>query len=282
MHRRRFLSSAVGFSAVGIAGMSGLLSACAAEANGISNPGIQLYTIRDMMAEDMEGSIAKVAEIGYKEVEFFSYYDRSAAEVKNMLNQNGLVTPSIHVDLEQIKGDTLMETIEYASELGQKYITLAWFREKDRQTLDQFKGYVELFHRVGEECKKAGIKFAYHNHAFEFQALDGVEPYDLFLENVPSDLLTMELDLHWIVAAGRDPLAYFEKHPGRFEMCHIKDLSADMKMVYVGDGTIDFNRILGHSTKAGLKHFFVEHDNPEDQMKMMTTSYDAITKMKLG
>lgn len=282
MQRRDFLNKTLGFSAISIAGMSGLLSSCADNVNGIKNPGIQLYTIRDMMSEDMEGSLAKVAEVGYKEVEFFNYYNRSATDVKNMLDQNGLITPSIHVSLEQIQGDALKEVIDYSSVLGQKYITLAWFRENDRQTLDQFKGYVDLFHQVGKECKKAGIKFAYHNHEFEFRAIDGVEPYDLFLDNVSGDLLTMEMDLYWIIAAGRDPLEYFDKYPGRFEMCHLKDLSADRNMVYVGDGTIDFDRILAQAGKAGLKHFFAEHDRPENQMDMMTTSYDAITKMRLG
>ena len=262
--------------------MTGILNGCAAPGGNIDNIGIQLYTIRKMMAENMESSLARVAEVGYKEVEFFDYYGRKASEVKNMLDQNGLVSPSIHVDLVDLYSDNLKKLIDYSSELGQKYITLAWFQESDRQTLDQFKSYVELFHHVGAECQKAGITFAYHNHEFEFEAIDGVEPYDLFLENVPADLLAMEMDLYWITAAGRDPLAYFEKHPGRFHMCHIKDRSAAGDMVYVGDGVIDFNKFLAKASEAGIKHFFAEHDQPADEGQMMVTSYKSMKNYKIG
>lgn len=282
MNRRRFLSTAAGISAAGLAGMSGISTGYAASGGNIKNIGIQLYTIRKMMAENMEASLARVAEVGYKEVEFFDYYGRKASDVKGMLNQNGLVSPSIHVDLAELYGDELKKLIDYSSELDQKYITLAWFQEADRQTLDQFKSYVDLFHHVGGECKKAGITFAYHNHEFEFQPIDGVEPYDLFLENVPTDLLTMEMDLYWITSAGRNPLEYFKKHPGRFHMCHIKDRSAAGEMVDVGDGILDFNKFLSKASDAGFEHFFAEHDQPADEEKMMVTSYNSMKNFKLG
>ena len=112
--------------------------------------------------------------MGYKEVEFAGYFGRTAIQTRQIIDQNGLRAPSTHVGLEEIKGDALKALIEYSIIVGHKYIILPYLDEEDRKTLDQFKGYVELFNKVGEECKSAGIQFCYHNHEFEFDAIDGV------------------------------------------------------------------------------------------------------------
>ncbi|MDG1004096.1 MAG: twin-arginine translocation signal domain-containing protein, partial [Emcibacteraceae bacterium] len=132
MNRRQLLKSSAGLGALTVIGTTGLLTACAKSTKRIDNIGIQLYTIRSMMETDIEGSLAQVADFGYKEVEFFSYYGRSAINVKSMLDQNGLYSPSIHVDLHQLEGDNLFKEIEFATTLGQKYITLAWLGEENR------------------------------------------------------------------------------------------------------------------------------------------------------
>ena len=272
MNRRKFIKTTAAFSAASMLSMGGLTRAFAAP---IGNVGIQLYTIRNMMAENMEASLAQVAEIGYKEVEFFNYYGRSARDVKAMIDQNGLVSPSIHVNIDQLRGDALKSTIEYAATMDQKYITLAWLGEENRKSMDQYKRNAELFQAVGEQCNKAGINFAYHNHEFEFKPFDGVKPYDMLLEQLSDDIMVMEMDLFWIIEAGHDPFEYFDKYPGRFHMCHVKDRREDGEMVYVGNGAIDFNAILAKASHAGLKHFFVEHDTPGDEVQMMITSYDT-------
>lgn len=282
MNRRKLLKSGAGLGALTLMGSNGLLAACAQGTNGIENIGIQLYTIRGMMEADMEGSLAQVAETGYKEVEFFNYYGRSASDVKSMLDQNGLYSPSIHVDLHQLQGDNLFKEIEYASTLGQKYITLAWLGEENRTSMDQYKSHAEVFQRAGEECNKAGLKFVYHNHEFEFVDFDGVRPYDMLLEQLSQDIMLMEMDFFWMAVAGEEPHKYFAKYPGRFPMCHIKDRAANGDMVYVGDGELDFNAILDKASEAGLKHFFVEHDTPADEVQMMKTSFQNAAGLKLG
>ncbi|MDG1996387.1 MAG: sugar phosphate isomerase/epimerase [Emcibacteraceae bacterium] len=278
MNRRNFLATTAAFSAASMMNFGGVLNASAAP---IKNIGIQLYTIREMMETDFEGSIAKVAEIGYKEVEFFNYFGRNAKDVKNIIDQNGLSSPSIHVDIDQLRGDALFKEIEYATTLDQKYITLAWLGEENRKTFDQYKAHAEVFQRAGEECNKAGLKFVYHNHEFEFIDFDGVRPYDMLLEQLSQDIMLMEMDFFWMAVAGEDPLAYFAKYPGRFPMCHIKDRAANGDMVYVGDGEIDFNSILAKASQAGIKHFFVEHDTPQNQMAMMQRSFESTKKFQI-
>ena len=273
MNRRQLLKSSAGLGALTVIGSTGLLSACAKNIKKIDNIGLQLYTIRNMMEADMEGSLAQVANLGYKEVEFFSYYGRSASNIKNMLNQNGLYSPSIHVDLHQLEGDNLFKEIEFAKTLGQEYITLAWLGEENRKSMDQYKSHAEVFQRAGEECNKAGLKFAYHNHEFEFFDFDGMRPYDMLLEQISQDIMLMEMDFFWMAVAGEEPHEYFAKYPGRFPMCHIKDRSINGDMAYVGEGVLDFNRILNKTNEAGLKHFFVEHDTPADELVMMKTSF---------
>lgn len=280
MNRRKLLKSGAGLGAFTLMGSSGLLSACAEGTKGIDNLGIQLYTIRNMMEADMEGSLAQVAQIGYKEVEFFNYYGRSVRDVKAMLDQNGLHSPSIHVDLNQVEGDSLFKEIEYAHIMEQDYITLAWLGEENRKSLDQYKSHAEIFQRAGEECNKAGLKFVYHNHEFEFVDFGGVKPYDMLLEQLSQDIMLMEMDFFWMSVAGEDPHKYFEKYPGRFPMCHIKDRNANGDMVYVGDGILDFNAILDKANVAGLKHFFVENDTPADEVEMMKTSFKNGVKLK--
>lgn len=279
MNRRNFLTTTAAFGAASMLNFGGALNAYAAP---LENVGIQLYAIRNMMKANMEASLAQVAEIGYKEVEFFNYYGRSSKDVKAMLDANGLVSPSIHVNIDQLRGDELSKTIEYASALEQKYVTLAWLGEENRGSMDKYKQHAELFQTVGEECNKAGLRFAYHNHEFEFDKFDGVMPYDMLLEQLSEDIMVMEMDLFWIIEAGQDPFKYFAKHPGRFHMCHVKDRATNGDMVDVGDGVIDFAGLFKKASQAGLKHFFVEHDTPKDEVQFMKTSYKTLKGMEIN
>lgn len=276
MNRRSFLATTAAF---GAASMFGMMPAHAAK---IGKPGIQQYSIRRMMRENMEASFAKMAEIGYKEVELYNLMGKSASQVKKILDDNGLVSPSMHVDLHQLVGDNLKTEIENAHTLGEKYITLAWLAEEERKSLDQYKRHMEVFQKAGEACKAAGLQFVYHNHEFEFMPLEGVLPFELMMDQLSNDIMTAELDLHWIIDAGKDPLDYFAKYPGRFPMCHIKDRSNSGEMMNVGKGDIDFNAILAKSSQAGLKHFFVEHDNPVNEIEFMTDSYNAIKTFEIA
>ncbi|MFV1979998.1 MAG: sugar phosphate isomerase/epimerase family protein, partial [Rhodothermia bacterium] len=122
----------------------------------------------------------------------------------------------------------------------------------------------------------AGIRFAYHNHDFEFADLEGQVPYDLLLERTEPDFVAMEIDLYWIRAVGHEPLPYFEQYPGRFKLCHVKDMDLAGAMTEVGSGIIDFASDFGQASLAGLEHFFVEHDDPTDPLASIATSFEGL------
>ncbi len=287
INRRNFVKSSAGFSLASVLGVGGAFQSFSAPSNidgmgKIKNIGVQLYTVRDHMANNVEDTVSKVAEFGYKEVEFAGYFGRSAKTIRNILNVSGLVSPSVHIGLNDIEGDNFKALIENAATIGHKYITIAGFDGAHRETLDQLKNITEIFNKAGEECKKGGVQFAYHNHEFEFEAVEGVEPYDMFLKDIDQDLMVMEMDLFWITKAGRNPFTYFDRSPGRFHMCHVKDMAGDGSMVDVGEGYIDFAKIFAASEKAGLKHYFVEHDNPKSSMESIKFSCETLQQMKVG
>ncbi len=221
--------------------------------------GLQLYTLREAMAEDPVGTIARVAGMGFDEVEFAGYHGLGHAEVRQALANAGLTAPAAHAGLRQILDDS-SRWIETCAEIGHRYLVLAYLQPHERERLDQYKSYADALQKVGEACRAAGIQLAYHNHDFEFVSLEGTVPYELLLGTDP-ELVEMELDLFWITKAGADPLRYFDAHPGRFTLFHVKDLHADTgTFTEVGSGTVPFARIFAAREKAGLRHAFVEQD----------------------
>jgi sugar phosphate isomerase/epimerase len=250
--------------------------------------GLQLYTVRSAMKGDFDGTVTKVAQVGYQQAEFAGYYGHSPKDICALLDKNGLTSPSTHVDYDIVE-NKWSEQIEISHAIGHQYIVCPWIDEKQR-TADGMKRAAELFQKAGEQSAKAGIQFAYHNHTFEFQKIPGLEgkvPYDLILATDPK-YVKLELDLCWASVAGQDPVALFEKHPGRFPLVHVKDMKQLPKgqeaaaaspdqvmanMTEVGSGVIDFKRIFAHSEQAGIKHYFVEHDFPKDPWESITKSY---------
>lgn len=252
--------------------------------------GLQLYTVRDAMKKDVDGTVAKVAQIGYKEVEFAGYFDRSPKDIKALLDKNGLTSPSCHVGYDIVE-NKWSEQLDAAHVIGHKYVVCPWIEPKQRQEADGYKRAAELFEKAGEQAHKAGIQFGYHNHTFEFQpsgALGGKLPYDFLLESTKPEYVKMEMDLCWISVAGKDPLAYFNKYPGRFPLVHVKDMKVLPKgeegptaspdkemadMTEVGGGVIDWKHIFANAGNAGIKHYFVEHDFPKDAWDSIGKSY---------
>ncbi len=249
-----------------------------AEGRRVENPGLQLYTLRSDMAEDFEGTLAQVAALGYKEMEFAGYFDRSPAAVRQVLDQNGMTSPSTHIPIQLIRTN-LGAMIETAVAIGQKYIVVP-FLPADERTVSHYHQHAETLNRAGETCKSAGIKMAYHNHNFEFVQADGRIPYDILLEETDADLVDMELDLFWITHAGADPIAYVEKYPNRFSLLHVKDSDEQGRMADVGSGTIDFAEIFSHADSAGFKHYFVEHDQPGNGLASVESSINALRKLR--
>ena len=265
----------------------------------IERVGLQLYTVRDLMKKDFEGTIAKVAQIGYNEVEFAGYFGKSPQDVRKILDVNKLTSPSEHVPYEDVE-KKWPETLEAAHTIGQKFVVCPWIEVSQRKEADGWKRAAELFNRAGEASQKAGIQFAYHNHAFEFEpspALGGKLVYDFLLAETDPKLVKMEMDLCWITVGGHDPLEYFNRYPGRFPLVHVKDWSTkgpgghDYEgatgpnskpghLVDPGQGEVDFKRIFAQSDKAGIQHYFVENDEPKSPFDDLKISHDYLAKLR--
>ncbi len=262
-------------------------------AHHIERIGLQLYTVRDAMKTDFDGTLAKVAATGYKEVEFAGYFNHSPKDIRALLDKNGLTAPSCHVGYDVVE-KKWPEALEAAKIIGHSCVVCPWIDEKQRAEPTGWKRAADLFNRAGEASQKAGIQFGYHNHTFEFQpaeSLGGKLPYDFFLAQCDAKLVKMELDLCWISVAGKDPVAYFNQNPGRFPAVHVKDIkrlpspedapnaSPDKEASFlteVGSGIIDWKHIFANSGKAGIRHYFVEHDNPSDSIASIKQSYDFL------
>jgi sugar phosphate isomerase/epimerase len=290
MNRRTFLETAATISAATL--FSSRFGWAAGE-HKINKVAVQLYTVRDLMKDDFEGTIAKVAQIGYKEVEFAGYFGRTAQQVKDILTKNGLTAPSTHVQYDELD-DKFPSVIEFSKTVGMSYVICPWIPEELRKSPDIWKQASEKFNKCGEQTKKAGMQFGYHNHWFEFLPIDGKLPYDELLKDCDASLVKMEMDLCWIIAAGGEPVKYFEKYPGRFPLVHVKDLKTKpnvtsggaqnygdtVDLTEVGSGIIDWKKIFAHSQQAGIKHYIVEHDHPKQPIESITKSYQYLSNLR--
>ncbi len=227
----------------------------------IKAPGIQLYTVRAEMAKDFEGTLKAVAALGYKEFEFAGYNNKSPQEVKTLLGNLGVTAPSAHFALAEFDKN-INKTIDIAKGVGHSILICPFLMPDQRKTLDDYRKVAAILNKAGEACKKAGITFGYHNHDFEFKEVEGKLPMDLLLAECDKNLVKIELDLGWMTYAGKDPVEYFTKHPGRFINFHVKDMNPSTKEITVelGRGNVDFKRIFAKSKLAGVKHYFVEQD----------------------
>ena len=290
MNRRTFLESVATVTAATL--LTSRLGSAAGD-HKIDKVGLQLYTVRDLMKSDFDGTIAKVASIGYKEVEFAGYFGRTGQQVRAACDKNGLTPVSTHVQYDELD-DKFPAVVETSKTIGLKYIVCPWIPEDLRKSPDIWKQAAEKFNHCGELSQKAGLQFAYHNHWFEFLPVDGKLPYDELLKQCDANLVKMEMDLCWITAAGADPLKYFNAYPGRFPLVHVKDLKTmphitaggaqnygdTVDLTEVGSGLIDWKRIFAQSDKAGIKHYIVEHDHPKQPFDSITASYQYLNKVR--
>ncbi|HKC35824.1 MAG TPA: sugar phosphate isomerase/epimerase [Chitinophagaceae bacterium] len=250
---------------------------------------VQLYTVREAVAKNLEGALEQLAGLGYKNIELYGYngtfFGKTVSEFKTILANTGIkVLSSHHTTGIAMKGkgtltDGWDKAIEDIHAIGADYMVCAFLFPNER-TPENYKSLPAMLEKAGTATKAAGIQFAYHNHDFEFEKLDDTLVYDFLLKNTSSDLVKMEMDLYWISKAGQDPVAYFEKYPGRFAMWHVKDMEAGTKAITeVGNGTIDFDRIFKARKKAGLKYWFVEQDTSKrDMFESLKISRDYLAK----
>lgn len=257
--------------------------------------GLQLYTCRDAMAADVPGTLKKLSDMGYKNLELASYadgkfYGFAPKEFKKMVSDLGMDIISSHTSVESkgITMDSAKLMADSHAEMGVKYCIQPWVNDEDR-TIEKFKQMIGDWNQVGKIMKEVGIQFGYHNHNFEFKNMDGIVPYyDIFMPEMDKDLITMELDLFWANKAGQDPVAMFNKYPGRFQLLHFKDMHHKQDPFFdvikddvceVGAGVIDFKTILKSKDIAGMKYFFVEDDNQGNgkTFETLETSISNIT-----
>jgi sugar phosphate isomerase/epimerase len=272
--RRSFLKGLAGFGLGATAAMSfpADVSASFGWSHRLGRPGplrdrigLQLYTVRDLLQEDFEGTIERVAKIGYRELEFAGYYGRSPQQVRALLDRLGLKSPSAHIGTEALRSD-LSGQIAAARTIGHDWITLPSYPvARTGARLEAWQRAAEEFNRFGQACHDHGLRFAYHNHAWEFQPTeDGRTGYDVLVTETDPALVDFELDLYWAVHGGHHPLQLFRRYPGRFTMWHVKDIrdpQETKEMTPVGQGEMDFAAIFASAEQSGMQHFFVEHDN---------------------
>ncbi len=232
--------------------------------------GLQLYTVRDKISKDLDGTLKRVAEIGYNSVEAAGYniadgtfYRMKPKAFSEKLTGLGMPLNSSHSVFEL---DVAEKVFADAAEAGSKYVIYAYLPEEFRQNIDGYKATAEKFNKMGEIAKKYDIRFGYHNHNFEFIKLDGQMGIDVLHTETEPDLVTFEVDLYWVTRGGLDPVEYLKKYPGRSELFHVKDMTKtdDMFFAPVGTGRLDFKSIFAVKKIAGMKMFFVEQDSFRD------------------
>ena len=272
-NRRHFLQRSLLLSAS--FGFSPML---AAQTRQVERIGLQLYTLREELSRDFDGTLSRAAALGFREMEFAGYFERNAAEVRKVLDDNGLSSPAAHIQMAAVRSD-LQREIDFAAEVGQRYIVVPIIADSERSA-DDYKRHAETLNHAGEMTRAAGIKMAYHNHGFEFERTGNRAHYDILLEETEPDLVDFELDLYWIANAGVDPMPYLASHPGRFSMLHVKDRDQFGRMTSVGSGTINFAEIFAQAETAGFQHFFIEHDNPGDGFASIASSIYTLRNLQ--
>jgi len=282
MKRREFIKT-TGMITSGLA-LSNYLSACgsAPASNNISqNFGLQLYTLRDVMPNDPKGTLKQVASFGYKQIEGYEHNGMSMfwgmknTEFKKLMDDLGMKMISSHCNINQ---DFERKAAE-AAEIGMQYLLCAYLGPQ--KTIDDFKKFAETFNQRGEVCRKNGIKFGYHNHDYGFVQLEGQYPQDVLMQNTDKNLVDFEMDIYWVVTAGQDPIAWMDKYPGRFKLCHVKDrkkgapLSDRDASVILGTGSIDFQKILKEADAKGMEYYIVEQEAYENTTPLDAAKADA-------
>ncbi len=268
--------------------------------------GIQLFTILMDMEKDPVGSLQKLAAAGYKNIESAfskpgSFYGKKPKEFRSIVHDMGMEWRSHHVvgsplklppnfkmpagvDTKSMKFPTVMtlkdnsqELIDLVAEAGIPYVVCSSI---NIESGEEIKKSAEILQKAGEQAKKAGLKFAYHNHATEFDTTDGIVSYDYFTSQISPDILQLELDLGWVFKAGKNPVEIFRKHKGRIPLLHVKDMNANGDIVPFGNGVYDFKAAFKNLDLAGVEYFFIEQDFPKNPFVDIVTAATNFEKFK--
>jgi len=244
--------------------------------------GLQLYSVREMMAKDYEGTLKQISALGYQEVETAGYFDHSAEQVKSAMSAAGLKCVSAHYPYTNLNKD-FDKIVAFNKEIGVQYIICAFPGIKDPSrlkdasyrtqitsfTLEDYRWNADQFNKFGEKLKAAGMKFGYHNHTMEFAKQDGVVPFDEMVRLTDPDLVTFEMDCGWVIVGGANPVDYLHRYPSRISMLHVKDFKHVEKpastlepppAAELGRGTLDYRPVFEAAKRANIKHYFVEQE----------------------
>lgn len=297
LNRRQFVGASGAALLLGACEQTPIAPSVTVPTGQIDKIGIQTYTLREAMGEDFVGTLQMIKDVGYDYVELNgrNFAERSPAELKQILNDIGLPSPITHVDYDSL-ANRAEELADVAGELGCSHVILPWISDEQR-SLDQYKMHADMLNRAGEVLKASNVQVGYHNHQFEFFDLgDGATGMEILLSETDPNLVNFELDLFWAALTGTDIVKLFEKHPGRFRMCHIKDLSGDASayrtsldfaaivqsvMANVGEGDLPFEAYFAANEISGMEYFIVEHDNPPRPFRQsVETSLKTVREMR--
>ncbi|WP_266365901.1 sugar phosphate isomerase/epimerase family protein [Tellurirhabdus rosea] len=252
--------------------------------------GVQLYSVRDVLPSNPKGIMEQLAKMGYQKFESYSgpqgfLWGMQPKEMRSFLNGIGVEMVSTHFDYgtSAKKPDELKKNIEMAAGAGLDYMLCPYIGAQ--KSMEQWKRIADDFNRVGEEVRKGGLKFGYHNHDYSFKPLDGKIPHEYLLNNTDPQNVMFELDLCWIEAAGQSAVTHLKNYGKRYELCHIKDFNRQgegIRQADLGKGVVDYSKILKAARKAGMKHFLVEQEEyPKSPMESMQIDADYMKKLKV-
>jgi len=268
--RRSLLPFLAGFS---------LLPDILAQSRTSWRPGLQLYTVRDALEADMEGTLRRVAGIGYREVELARLPGVTARTMRASLQRYGLQAPSMHASYDRLRRD-FDSVLEEARILGANYVVCPSVDAAERQTAGDWKRVCQTLTRIGQVVRSRGLVLAYHNHDFEFVPFgDGTTPLHLLMTETDPRDVKLELDVYWVAKAGLDPVQWLKAVQDRIVLVHLKDLAADGSTAEVGSGVLDMERIVRAALIAGARHLFVEQDDPTDPLASIGASFRFLERL---
>ena len=275
MDKRSFLKNTI-TAAMGIGALP-LLNRCVFKAK--PSTGLQLYTLRDLMSVNPRKTLEYVAKVGYKELETAGYsegkmYGLDPSEFHEIVTDLGMTMVSGHISFKDLKSDW-GRVLQMLEDTGQKYVVLPYLEENERN-LEIYHEVIELLNEKSAELRQLNKVMAYHNHAFEFESIDGVVPMELLLKETDAEVVDFELDIYWAVKAGASVLDLFKKYKNRFSLWHVKDMNLAGNFTEVGNGVIDFQEIFDQSQEAGMQHFFIEQDQSVNPEKSIATSFQNL------
>jgi sugar phosphate isomerase/epimerase len=248
--------------------------------------GAQLYTVRQAAQTDLPAVLKQIRAIGYEEVEFFAgIYHHPAATLRGMVQKAGLSAPSGHFNYEGFATQ-----VPYAKQLGLQWMVCPILPKAQQNSLDGFHRAAHMFNIWGQLCKQHGMRFAFHNHNYEFQDFHGTTGYDVILKETDPDLVWLEMDCYWIAQAGRDPVLMLNQLGKRVRLLHLKDRKPNVptsqelndaasQFAEVGRGTLKWREILLIAQRIGVEYYFVEQDESEKPFESLKISYDAVRRI---